>query len=246
MLLERRQQEHITHQQRLLEGWDRLTALLPQDVGGGSPGELDGVVPLANFQEVVTRAAELYPSAKRRLRGTETGEFPTRPTKDRVRVPPKSTTARFQMIYQAGYLATAAGSRIVETSARHGEEVRLRREVPLKMLHVDDSVALVSADRSAQTALLVRTPAIVSMLGEWFDLLWSDSATIDPTAAGPALSEVQRKILGLMTMEGDAAIARRLRLSTTTVRRHIKAIYTALGVNSRFAAGVAAAKRGWV
>jgi DNA-binding NarL/FixJ family response regulator len=44
----------------------------------------------------------------------------------------------------------------------------------------------------------------------------------------------------------DDAIAHRLGISTTTVRRHIGAIMSQLGVSSRFAAGAAAQRRGWI
>lgn len=250
LLIEQRQHEAVLAQRRILDAWSRLTALLPRDVGGGSCGTLDEVIPLANFQEVVTRAAELFSSARQRMRGTETGEFSNRATADRLRIPPRtaiSSGARYQMIYQISYLSTAAGAKIVEESAKFGEEVRLRQEVAVKMLHVDDSVALLSTDRLAQTALLIRAPAIVAMLREWFDLLWADPTTIAPGGtAGRALTNGQRRVLELMAVDGDEAIARRLRISITTVRRHVKAIYTALGVDNRFAAGVAAAKRGWV
>lgn len=250
LLIEQRQNETMIVQRRILEGWARLVTLLPRDVGGGSLGTVDGVVPLANFDEVVTRAAELYPSAKRRMRGTETGDFPNRPTKDRMRTPPKvalDSGARFQMIYQVNYVSTPAGSKIVAESARLGEEIRLRPDVPVKMLHVDDTVALVSTNRSAQTALLIRSPALLGMLAEWFDLLWTDPITMVPGGADdPTLTKGQRRVLELMAVDGDEAIARRLKMSLTTVRRHVKAIYTALGVDNRFAAGVVAAKRGWI
>ena len=62
----------------------------------------------------------------------------------------------------------------------------------------------------------------------------------------PAPGEIQLKVLRMMPTDDDAAIARRLRLSVSTVRRHIKALYQMLGVNNRFAAGMVAAKRGWV
>jgi DNA-binding NarL/FixJ family response regulator len=44
----------------------------------------------------------------------------------------------------------------------------------------------------------------------------------------------------------DEAIAGRAGISTTTVRRHITAIMGRLGVSSRFAAGAAAQRRGWI
>ncbi|HEX4724576.1 MAG TPA: hypothetical protein VH333_18805 [Pseudonocardiaceae bacterium] len=59
-------------------------------------------------------------------------------------------------------------------------------------------------------------------------------------------AEIQLRVLRMMPTDDDAAIARRLRISVSTVRRHIKSLYLILGVNNRFAAGVVAAKRGWV
>ncbi len=44
----------------------------------------------------------------------------------------------------------------------------------------------------------------------------------------------------------DAQIAREAGISLTTVRRHIKAIMSRLGVSSRFAAGAAAQRKGWI
>ncbi len=44
----------------------------------------------------------------------------------------------------------------------------------------------------------------------------------------------------------DAAIACRAGNSVSTVRRHITAIMHRLGVESRFAAGAAAQRRGWI
>jgi DNA-binding NarL/FixJ family response regulator len=49
-------------------------------------------------------------------------------------------------------------------------------------------------------------------------------------------------VLGL----ADDAIASRLGVSTGTVRRHITAMSTRLGVSSRFALGAAAHRRRWI
>jgi DNA-binding CsgD family transcriptional regulator len=251
LLLEIRQRELMSAQRHILDGWAKLAGMLPSAFDGRSAEGTDGVRLLTSLEEVVTRAAELYPSPKRRLRGTETGVFVTRPTEHRLRVPPFAAVragVRFQMIYQADYLSTPAGSKIIDSSARSGEQVRLRAKMPIKMLHVDDSVALVGLDRSARTALLVWAPAILAQLAEWFDLLWDEPATICYPVGGadPLLTEQQIQVLKLMPTGDDDAIARKLGVSVTTVRRHVKAIYQALGVNSRFAAGMAAAKRNWI
>jgi DNA-binding CsgD family transcriptional regulator len=251
LLLGRRQGELVERQERIMAGWQRLTAMLPPAFDGSPSAHVDGVRLMTNFDEVVTRAAELYPSPRHRLRGTETGEFPTRPTKNRIRTPPAGAVragVRFQMIYHAGYLDTKAGSEIIRDSARSGEEVRLRDRMPVKMLHVDDSIALVGIGQLARTALLVRSEAILTMLAEWFDLLWSDPTTVrlpdDTTDHSP--EEIQFRVLRMMSTDDDTAIARRLKLSVSTVRRHIKSLYGQLGVDNRFAAGMVAAKRGWI
>lgn len=251
LLLARRQNELVTQQERIMAGWQRLTSLLPPAFDGAPSVAVDGIRVMTSFDEVVTRAAELYPSPKKRLRGTETGAFPTRPTRNRVRVPPPSSVragVRFQMIYDSGYLDTRAGAEIIRNSARSGEEVRLRERMPLKMLHVDDSIALVGIGRTAPTALLIRSESVLAMLAEWFDLLWTDPATVRlPGEADEATpDEIQLRVLRMMPTDDDTAIARRLKLSVSTVRRHIKALYVLLGVNNRFAAGMVAAKRGWL
>jgi len=245
LLLEHRQAELIDKQQRILDGWTRLSTLLPLNTGGGPAGDLDGVLPLTSTEEIVTRAAELYPSAKRRMRCTDAGTTIGWSTKDRLRTVIRGTPlkTRFQLICQVD----RASSRLFPTAHMPTGEVRLRATVPITMLHVDDAAALIAPGGNAQGALLVRVPAIISMFAEWFDLLWSDPGTMAPDGHNDqTLNNMQRRVLELMSVEGDETIARKLGTSLTTVRRHVKAIYTALGVDNRFAAGVAAAKRGWI
>jgi DNA-binding NarL/FixJ family response regulator len=79
-------------------------------------------------------------------------------------------------------------------------------------------------------------------------MLWDHPTTMRYPVGGAEshLNVAQRDVLKLMLACDDETIARRLELSVTTVRRHIKTIYRALGVNNRFAAGLAAAKLAWL
>ena len=99
-------------------------------------------------------------------------------------------------------------------------------------------------------ALVVRAPVIIAALREYFELLWERATPLKasrPAVSGDRLTPAQQAVLELMA-EGlhDEAIARRAGISTTTVRRHITAIMERLDVASRFAAGAAAQRRGWI
>lgn len=237
MAIAARQHDMISFQHRILDGWARLSHLMPSVVDGG--GKMPGVSVLTTTTDIVTRTAELSSAPRTRLRGTETGAFPTRPN-----LPPARAGARRQVIYEIDYQRTDPGTLAVDRAVAGGEEVRLRHRLPVRMLHVDDAVALVMSE---QGAVLVHAPALVAMLAEWFDLLWDHpTTTAYPVGAESGLNPVQRNVLTLMLVSDDETIARRLDMSVTTVRRHIKAIYLALGVNSRFAAGMMAAKLNWL
>jgi hypothetical protein len=170
-----RQHDMISFHNRILDGWARLSHLLPSAVDGG--GNVPGIRVLTRMADIVTRTAELCAAPKNRLRATENGAFPPRPGGDRT--PPSD--ARRQVLYEIDYQRTVAGGAAVGRAAEAGEEVRLRHRLPLRMLHVDDAVALVATE---QGAVLVHVPAVVAMLGEWFDLLWDHPTTMAyPSAA---------------------------------------------------------------
>lgn len=251
-LLELRHGELDALQDRIREGWQRLEVQLPSTITGAAAAAAgEGVELVTNTARIATLVAELFHSPKSQFRGTETGHFPTRPTEKRVFIPSAAAIAagvRYRYLYQVSYYNTEWGRQIVDESAAAGEQVRLRRSVPVKMVQIDLTAAVVAVDPAGQAALLVTAPSLLAMLAEWFDQIWDDplTTTVDHSAAAGLRPDQLRVLRQLPTAESDAAIARSLRMSVTTVRRHVKAIYGALGVNTRFAAGAAAARRGWI
>jgi DNA-binding CsgD family transcriptional regulator len=154
------------------------------------------------------------------------------------------------MIYDAMHVSDPWGSYSVEQSVRAGEQARVRKHVPIKMMHVDDSVALVTIDTTgAAGALHIHSTALLELLAEWFDLLWRDpgSTVVGGGTDEAELTGAQQKVLRLLASGlTDEAIAHRTGTAVRTVRRHVGAILTVLGADSRFQAGAAAAKRGWL
>ena len=121
----------------------------------------------------------------------------------------------------------------------------------MKMKLADHTTAMLPLTPTGTAgALVVRAPVIIAALREYFELLWERATPLKASRAaapGDRLTPAQRAVLELMA-EGlhDDAIAHRVGISTTTVRRHITAIIDRLGVKSRFAAGAAAQRRGWI
>jgi DNA-binding CsgD family transcriptional regulator len=158
---------------------------------------------------------------------------------------------RCRSIYAAAVMDDPAGRRIVRANADAGQQARLLPGVPMTMKLADQTVALLPLTPSGTSAALqIRAPVVTAALGQYFEMLWEKATPISakrPAAAAERLPVAQQMVLALMA-EGlhDDVIARRAKLSVTTVRRHITAIMKRLDVTSRFAAGAAAQRRGWI
>jgi DNA-binding CsgD family transcriptional regulator len=158
---------------------------------------------------------------------------------------------RCRSIYAAAAMHDPAARRIIEACAEAGEQARLLPSVPMKMKLADTTTAMLPlTPNGTAAALVVRAPVIITALRDYFELLWDRATPLKPIRQAPSgdrLPLAQQKVLELMA-EGlnDDKIARRLAISTTTVRRHITAIIHRLGVSSRFAAGAAAQRKGWI
>lgn len=158
---------------------------------------------------------------------------------------------RCRAIYAAAAMDDAVARQVIQVCASAGEQARLLPEVPMKMKLADQTTAMLPLTPTGTAgALVIRAPVIISALRDYFELLWERATPLKPersSAPADRLTPAQQKVLELMA-EGlnDDAIARRAGLSTTTVRRHIAVIMSRLSVSSRFAAGAAAQRRGWI
>ncbi|MEO7784850.1 MAG: LuxR C-terminal-related transcriptional regulator [Terracoccus sp.] len=130
-----------------------------------------------------------------------------------------------------------------------GGEARTMPEVPMLLVLVDREVALlprVVGDPS-QGAVEVRSPAIVTALVDYVETVWLLAEPFgEARRRDVPLTGVKAKHLLQMLASGttDESAARRLGLSTRTVRRLMSDVMLQLGATSRFQAGVEAARRG--
>ncbi len=140
-----------------------------------------------------------------------------------------------------------------------GEQMRVLRGVPLKMVIADDDTALVivrTVDESWRGSMLVRRSPLLDSLVTLFETLWrlavplprslDPSATALTTAGDRPLARDHRVLMLLAGGATDETIARQLGVSTRTVERRVRALLDQLGAETRFQAGAQAARRGWL
>ncbi len=126
------------------------------------------------------------------------------------------------------------------------------------LLDVDGASASASADDDTRTAcgedgpsaaraIVVREPTLVRYLRGQFEAVWCSGSPVrvEQRGYGEAIGAVHRAVAQLLA-EGlkDETAARRLGVSVRSFRRHVAALSESLQAESRFQAGVAAARAG--
>ncbi|MFD5561850.1 helix-turn-helix transcriptional regulator [Kitasatospora griseola] len=136
----------------------------------------------------------------------------------------------------------------VEAATALGAEYRTAHELFGRLIVFDRELAFLPLSDGTWGALVVRQEAMLAYLCDIFEQAWSLARPF-AAAAEDGLEQVSQELdrtIVRMLAAGlkDEAIARRLGMSLRTARRHIADIMDELGAESRFQAGVAAAKAG--
>lgn len=161
---------------------------------------------------------------------------------------------RYRAIYHASQLSDPDRLGELEQCRAAGEQARALSAPGMKMLIVDRSHALIPLSFSAAssaTRLLVRAEPLMESLVLCFETLWQRATSLGPDPAGTPLdgrpSERDRQMLQLMASGAkDRAIARTLGVNERTVVRRAGELLRVLNAETRFQAGVQAARRGWL
>lgn len=133
--------------------------------------------------------------------------------------------------------------------ARMGEEIRVLAHVPTRLFVIPLTHALVPDMPGYETAgvLAVHERALVLLLAQYVELLWDRAVPVPELDLRGARERSRRLLLSeLAAGAADEQIARTLGVSLRTVRRRVADLMIDLGADSRFQAGVEAARRGWI
>ena len=121
-------------------------------------------------------------------------------------------------------------------------------DLPTRMFVIGTTHAVVPEPLGLadEPRLLVRQRALVEALTMLFEQLWERAAPVPALDLGEARPDLRRFLLQQLAAGAkDEQIARTLGISLRTVRRRVADLLIELGVDTRFQAGVEAARRGW-
>lgn len=156
---------------------------------------------------------------------------------------------RWRAVYHPDALELPGAMAEIRSLVALGEHARVLADVPFKMHLVDDRVAMVALDSDTATvrAALVHPSALLEALTMVFESCWRRATPLDTAAGEAAVSDEDRQLLALLAAGvKDDAISRQLGLSVRTMRRRIRRLLDLLDAQTRFQAGMEAARRGWI
>lgn len=154
---------------------------------------------------------------------------------------------RSRAIYPVRALTDAPETLALRASV--GEEIRLMPQLPTRMIVIGTTHVVLPEPLGQydEPRSLVRQRGWVQAMTLWFESMWDKASPLSTTASGRGTGDLRTFLLQqLASGAQDEQIARRLGVSLRTVRRRVADLMTDLGADSRFQAGVEAAKRGWI
>jgi sugar-specific transcriptional regulator TrmB/DNA-binding CsgD family transcriptional regulator len=160
-----------------------------------------------------------------------------------------------RVIHEASVLDDELNRVYLRELVMGGAKVRVTSQHVDRMIIMDSKVAVVPVDPadSRRGALIVRHPGLLSGFLDLFNRAWQDATDLpwhtEQSEQVPAIeiSKDDRRVLELLASGcTDETSAREVGVSVRHLRRTISRLMQQLGANSRFEAGVEAARRGWL
>ena len=124
--------------------------------------------------------------------------------------------------------------------------VRTASVIPFRVILIDGATAIVPRAGHDAGAAILRDPVTVGFIAQVFDSLWQGASTPDSEAVQPddVADEILISILSELALgHTDETIARRLGISTRTLRRHLAKVSDEWDAQTRYQLGMVAQRR---
>ena len=168
--------------------------------------------------------------------------------------PPESVPNR--IIYETGVLESPGVLAALRTGLGPNDDARVHTNLPVKMLAVDQSAALVPLAQNDRTpvGVLVRESAVLDALVTLFEYVWASAAPLHipdedngGRQASSVLSDEDQELLSLLLAGlSDEAIAMHRGMSVRTVQRKVHALMDVAHVRTRMQLAWEAARQEWL
>ncbi|MFD5552560.1 LuxR C-terminal-related transcriptional regulator [Streptomyces sp. NPDC127068] len=251
LLAEQRQQLGELHR-----GWESVHGLLRLVLdaprSSGEAVEAESFADPTRFGARMRDLAVLCQSELLRLRRTFAAPGdPMEGLDDDLEMLARGVTLRLLVSTGAARSPGAAG--YLSTLSDHGAEIRVAATVPLQLDVIDRRVSVFAGEQPQEEGAwaegtVLRSARLAACFARIFEHQWDVSAAHVRTAPRGDVQEWtprEREVLALLAAGAkDETIARRLGCSERTLRRLLAALVDRLGAESRFAAGVRAARLG--
>lgn len=218
--------------------------------GTANPSEIVEVV--TTREATVQRLAQLQRSARYTVSAFDRPPYVVGGGGNTIEEELLATGVRYRCVYDRAGIDLPGRMSAIRSLVEQGEQARVAVGVPVKMFLADDTLGLISLDRpaSSDSALVIHASSLLDTLIALFDAVWADAVPMRFDAAGPAETPrraTMRTLLGLLAAGlTDEAIARQMGWHPRTAQRHVRELMAELGAQTRFQAGLQAARRGWL
>lgn len=219
------------------------------------PAELVEVV--AGQEAIVQRVAQLQSAARKEIANFSKPPYlDTYESDNPMELALLRRGVRIRVLYESAGLDMQE-FKWIQRDIDSGEEARVLSELPMKLLIIDDKVAVTpvtALDPSKEAASLVlHAASVVRGLKLLFEREWERALPIGVAAEEEShaptapLGETDRELIGLLASGfTDETIARQMGLGQRTVRRRLRRLMDELGAGTRFQAGMQVVRRGLI
>jgi predicted transcriptional regulator len=252
MTLLARAETEVAARQRQIEATRTAIVSIAAEFSAGGSAEV--VTRLEGLSAVRERLIELAQEAGEECLSFNSGGAQAPDTIDAEK--PLNQTAlergvQIRDVYQESFRNDPGTLAHARWMAQLGGHCRTVPTLPMRLVIVDRRTALVPIDPADPRAgaLEIHTAGVVAGLVALFEQVWASGRPFGeaPVRDVNGLTDQERRLLTLLA-EGhtDDSAARKLAVSTRSVQRMMTQLTERLGAGSRFQAGVAAAREGWV
>lgn len=190
-----------------------------------------------------------HTSARSLIRAFDRGPYISDPPSV---APEQSENAARGVVYRVVYDQSIDHGHVdlIRSSQELGEQARVIRGLPMRMIITDDSQALLIFTRRGESGAAVSIDgihvgpsALLEAMISLFEGTWDVALPV--SVGDQERPDREHRVLRLLAAgASDAAIARSLKVSERTVQRHVAALLKRYGVESRFQLGVQAGRLG--